>query len=202
MNTTKIPQTTKEANTDYPIHTHLKNRWSPRVFSKTAPSDFELRQLFEAARWAASSNNLQPWRFIISRKGTDTYQQMFDCLSEFNQSWVDAPVLMLAGYKKKSEHGKAYFHALHDLGLALGNMTMQAQSMGIALHHMAGLDWQKAHDVFGVPENYHLSTAIALGFYGGNPEDLSDDLKAQEKKERARATQDKFVFEGTWDNAF
>lgn len=200
--TIDIAQDTKRADTTYPILDVLKDRWSPRVFSSMEPSDFELRQLFEAARWAASSNNIQPWRFIIARKGTSTYGKMFDCLAEFNQGWVDSPVLVLAGYKKTSPSGKENFHALHDLGLALGNLSIQAQSMGLALHHMAGLDWQKAHEIFEVPEDYHIATAIAIGFYGGHPEKLPEDLQEAERSERQRNPQGEFVFQKTWGQAY
>jgi nitroreductase len=197
-----IAHDVKEANTNYPILQLLKDRWSPRVFTETEPTEQELRQLFEAARWSASSYNQQPWRFIVARKGSDTYQKIYDLLSDFNQSWVDSPVLVLCAYKKTFDNGKENFHALHDLGLCIGNLSIQAQSMGIALHQMAGVDFEKAKEVFEIPDDYHVATSISIGFYGGNPEDLKDDLEKQERQARERKPQAEFVFANEWGKSF
>ena len=125
---------------------------------------------------------------------------MLECLSEFNQKWAkNAPVLILSAYKEKTKEGDENFHALHDLGLSLGNMTVQAQYMGIALHHMAGVDWKKAQEVFNVPDGYHITTAIAVGYYGGDLDNLNDDLREQEMEERERMPQDEFAFENEWE---
>ncbi|MEM1328405.1 MAG: nitroreductase family protein [Bacteroidota bacterium] len=197
-----IAHDVKEANTDYPILQLLQDRWSPRVFTDTEPTDQELRQLFEAASWAASSYNQQPWRFIVARKGTDTYKKIYDLLSDFNQSWVDSPVLVLTAYKKTFDDGKENFHALHDLGACVTSMTIQAQSMGIALHQMAGVDFEKAKEEFNIPDDFHVATAITIGFYGGNPEKLEDDLQKQEKQARERKPQSEFVFAEGWGKGF
>ena len=105
---------------------------------------------------------------------------------------------MLCGYKKTVDKVKENFHALHDLGLSLGNMTVQAQSMDIALHHMAGVDWQKAHTIFKVPEDFHIATALAIGYYDGNVADLPEDLQKIELAERERKPQSAFVFKDSW----
>ncbi len=189
----------KIADNEHEIYALLKQRYSPRVFAGTEVSDNDLDRLFEAVRWSASSSNLQPWRFIYARKGTDSFAKMVGCLSDFNKSWAsEAPVLLFAAYKKNKEDGKENFHALHDLGLSLGSMTVQAQYMSIALHHMAGVDWKKAHKEFDVPDVFHISTAIALGYYGGSLEDLSEDLRKQEVAKRERIPQDEFAFEDEW----
>ncbi|MGY0392852.1 nitroreductase family protein [Bizionia sp. KMM 8389] len=187
------------AETDFEIFALLKQRYSPRVFKKETVKPIHLNQLFEAVRWSASSNNLQPWRFIHARKGTQAYQDIFNCLSEFNQSWAsNAPILMLAIYKELDNSGKENFHALHDLGLGLGAMTVQAQYLGIGLHHMAGLNWRKAHDNFKVPQGFHVTSAIALGYYGGDLELLPSDLEKDETASRNRKPQKEFVFKNTW----
>ncbi|TYB77085.1 nitroreductase family protein [Bizionia myxarmorum] len=199
MNTQKQIQLENIAETDFEIFALLKQRYSPRVFKNEKLKSGHIKQLFEAVRWAASSNNLQPWRFIYAEKGSEAFQNIFDCLSDFNKSWANnAPLLMLAAYKEKNNDGKDNFHALHDLGLGLGAMTMQAQYNGIGLHHMAGVDWKKAHNVFNVPEGYHVSTAIAAGYYGGELDALPPDLQEQEANKRVRKPQSDFVFEGTW----
>lgn len=189
----------KIAKTAYEIFPLLSQRYSPRVFEDKQITDKELHLLFEAVRWAASSNNVQPWRFIVTKKDSEAYNKLVDCLSEFNQIWVEnAPVLVLCGYKKNMDNGKENFHALHDLGLSLGNMTIQAQSMDIALHHMAGVDWEKAHKVFNVPEGYHIATALAIGYYGGVVDELPEDLRESETSERERKPLSEFVFENSW----
>ncbi|EGV44299.1 nitroreductase [Bizionia argentinensis JUB59] len=187
------------AETDFEIFALLKQRYSPRVFKSEEIKGRHLKQLFEAARWSASSNNYQPWRFIYAEKGTEAFQKIFNCLSDFNKSWADnAPLLMLAAYKENTSDGKENFHALHDLGLCLGAMTVQAQYVGIGMHHMAGVNWKKAHEDFKVPKGYHVSTAIALGYYGGDLDDLPNDLKKQETGKRERKPQEDFAFKGDW----
>lgn len=190
------------ADTKNEIFALLKQRYSPRTFMDDEIHEEHIRQLFEAARWSASSNNLQPWRFIYGIKGTDGYDTIYDCLSDFNKTWVNnAPLLMLTAYKEKKDNGDENFHALHDLGLCLGNMTVQAQYMGIGMHHMAGVDWKKAEKVFELPDDFHVSTAIALGYYGGDLDKLSDDLQKQETQQRERIPIEQFAFEGKWKNA-
>ncbi|WP_417889823.1 nitroreductase family protein [Xanthomarina gelatinilytica] len=188
------------ADTEYEIFALLKQRYSPRTFKKESIKSRHLNQLFEAVRWSASSNNLQPWRFIYAEKGTEAYKKIYNCLSDFNKSWTDnAPVLMLTAYKEKTKDGKDNFHALHDLGLSMGSLTVQAQYLGIAVHHMAGVDWQKAQKEFNVPDGYHISTAVALGYYGGDLEDLPEDLQEQETAKRNRVSQEEFAFKETWN---
>ena len=190
----------KTTPTDYRIHELIKSRWSPRVFAETPVTSIDLYTLFEAGRWAPSSNNLQPWKIVYGIKGSESYDKIFECLDEFNQGWAkDAPALLITAFKKTNPEGKENFHALHDLGLFMGNVCIQAQSMGIAVHQMAGIDHEKAHKDFSFPENHHVATAVALGFYGGNPESLPDDLKKQELKElRERKDQEEFVFNGEY----
>ncbi len=189
----------KKAKTDYQIFPLLQMRWSPRTFDDREIQDQELNQLLEAARWAASSYNRQPWRFIYAKKGTEAYDRIVDCLSDFNKRWAaTAPLLLLSAYKEKTENGDDNFHALHDLGLSLGNMGIQAQHMGIVMHHMAGIDWKKAQDLFEVPDGFHITTAIAIGYYGGNVENLPENLREQEVQERTRNPITTFAFEGKW----
>lgn len=191
----------KQTPTAYEIHPLIKDRWSPRAFAETPITETEIKTLLEAGRWAPSSNNLQPWRIIWGLEGTEVYDRIFDCLVEFNQSWVKgAPALMLGAFKKDMKDGeKENFHALHDLGLFMGNVSVQATSMGIALHQMAGIDFKKAGKEFGFPDNYHVATGIAIGRFGGNAETLPEDLQEQETKvTRERKPQDTFAFNGNF----
>ncbi|AXT57152.1 nitroreductase [Aquimarina sp. AD1] len=178
----------------------LKDRYSPRIFAKTPISETEIRTILEAGRWAPSSYNRQPWRTIWGIKGSKTYDRILDCLSDFNKSWaINAPALFLNAFKKTTDQGEENFHALHDLGLYMGNVTAQAQHLGIALHQMAGVNHEQAKKEFKFPEEYHVVTAVALGYYGGNIEDLPEDLRTQETPEhRTRMPQLNFTFNGNY----
>jgi len=189
------------ADTDYEIFALLKQRYSPRTFRDEKIKKGQLNQLFEAARWSASSNNLQPWRFIYAEKGSEAFDKIVNCLSDFNKKWApEAPLLMLAIYKEKTNDGKENFHALHDLGLCLGNMSVQAQYLDIALHHMAGVDWKKAQKEFNVPDGYHISSAIAVGYYGGELDKLPEKLQESEQADRQRIPQEDFAFKEVWES--
>lgn len=189
----------KIAKNDHEIYALIKQRYSPRVFSDKELSEQDMNRLFESVRWSASCYNWQPWRFIYAHKGTETYNKIAECLSEFNQGWAtNAPVLMLSAYKENKPDGEQNFHALHDLGLGLGNMSVQAEYMSIGLHHMAGVDWKKAHELFNVPKGYHITTAIAAGYYGGDLESLPEDLKEQETAARKRMPIADFAFKDGW----
>lgn len=190
----------KKANTEYTLVKEIEERWSPRAFSSDEIPEKEIHQIFEAARWAASSNNYQPWRFMWTRKGSETWDKVFNCLSDFNQKWVNnATVIILTAYKKQFDSGKENFHALHDLGLAVGNMSVQAQALNIGLHQMAGVDWQKAHEVFNIPEGYHVTTAIVAGYYGGDPSVLPEDLEKSERSERSRKDLTSILFKDSFN---
>lgn len=191
----------KIADTDHEIFALLKQRYSPRTFREEKIKKGQLNQLFEAARWSASSNNLQPWRFIYAEKGSEAFEKIVDCLSDFNKKWApEAPLLMLAIYKETTDEGKENFHALHDLGLCLGSMSVQAQYLDIALHHMAGVDWKKAEREFNVPDGYHVSSAIAVGYYGGQLDKLPKKLQESEQADRQRIPQEDFVFKEVWES--
>ncbi len=191
----------KETPTEFTIHPLIKERWSPRSFSEKPISEKEVKTLLEAGRWAPSSNNLQPWTIIWGIKGTETYDRIFNCLHKFNQGWAgNAQVLWACAIRKDIPNkDKENFHALHDLGLFMSNVCTQAESMDIAVHQMAGIDFKKAQNEFNFPDNYHVATAAAFGYYGGNPDVLDDDLKEEElKKERSRKKQSEFAFNGNF----
>ncbi|AFL82154.1 nitroreductase [Aequorivita sublithincola DSM 14238] len=186
---------------EHPVLESIKNRWSPRAFAKTPITEEKVKILLEAGRWAPSASNIQPWRVIWGIKGTKMYDRIFDCLDDFNQIWAaNAELLWINAFKKTMEkNDKENFHALHDLGLFMGNVIHQANSMGIATHQMAGVKFKKAQDEFKFPDDYHVTTAVAFGYYGGNPDDLPEDLKKQElKKMRERKEQHEFAFNGNF----
>ncbi len=193
----------KITNTEYPILESIKSRWSPRVFADTPLTEKDAKILLEAGRWAPSSSNMQPWCIIWGLKGSETYKRIFDCLDNYNQKWAgNAQMLWINAYKKSmTNKDKENFHALHDLGLFMGNVIHQANSMDIAVHQMAGVNFSKALKEFKFPEDYHVATAVAFGYFGGDPHRLPEDLKKQEIDEkRHRNKQASFAFNGDFQN--
>ncbi|HZU09119.1 MAG TPA: nitroreductase family protein [Pseudacidobacterium sp.] len=170
-------------------------RWSPRAYADKQVSSEDLRKIFDAARWAASSYNEQPWRFFVGRRGDATYQKIFDTLVEFNQQWAkSAPVLILSVASKKFAHnGSPNYHALHDTGAATATLSLAATSLGLHTHSMAGFDHDKARKAFNVPEDYDIGAVTALG-YLGDPEGLPEQMKKTELSPRQRKDLGQFVF--------
>lgn len=194
-----MSKTKNHKDTKFDIHPLLNERWSPRTFSDMPVAEPEIRSLLEAGRWAPSSNNIQPWRIIWGIKGSETYDRIFKHLAEFNQGWVkNAPVLMIGAYKKTMPNGKENFHALHDLGAFSAHLTIQAQHLGIAVHQMAGINFKDAAKEFNFSEDYHVATAIAIGYYGGEKSDLPKDLQKVETPISERKLQREFTFNGNF----
>jgi nitroreductase len=178
-------------------------RWSPRSFTDREVSPSLLHKVFEAARWAASSFNEQPWRFLLGRRGDSAYQKIFESLGEYNQKWAKtAPVLILGAAKTKFSHNGAENRvALYDLGAAASYMALQAAALGLATHQMAGFDAQKAKKLLGIPEEYIMGAAITLG-YQGEPTALDDEtLIEREITARTRKPLGEFVFKEWGESA-
>jgi nitroreductase len=170
-------------------------RWSPRAFSSKDVSAVDLKALFEAARWAASSSNEQPWRFLVGRKGDSTYKKIFDALVPFNQTWAGhAPVLLFAvGKKTGGKEGKPNAYHLHDTGAANATLLLQAAAAGMHAHSMAGFDRDLLRASFAIPTDYELAAVTAVG-YLGDPDSLTDTLKERELAPRERKPLSEIVF--------
>ena len=181
------------------IHPHLSNRRSILAFSDQAVDDQTFLKLFEAARWAASAFNEQPWRFIAGRRGEATFEKLLECLAEGNRLWAaNAGLLFLSIAKKTSSHNQLFNrHAQHDLGLAVGNITFEAKEAGIDLHQMGGFDSAKAITLFHIPDDFE-PVAIVAGGYPGDTSLLNENLKARAAKPRTRKPLNKLVFTGTF----
>ena len=192
----------KKAKTSHNILDVIKNRWSPRSFDDKQVDKSDLAKLFEAARWAPSSFNEQPWSFIVAnRELEETYNKLREILVPFNESWAKtAPVLALSVAKKHfDKNNNKNAHARHDVGLATGNLLAQATELDLYVHQMAGFDSDKAVDLFNIPDDTHEPvTAFAIG-YLGKPDQLSGDLARQEKNPRSRKQISDFVFTGNWN---
>ena len=190
----------KTAANDYPIHDLLKRRWSPRAFADRPVEPDKLRSLLEAARWAPSSFNEQPWAFVVATHAQpEDYARVLGCLVEFNQSWAKAaPVLMLTfAHLSFDRNGQPNRHAYHDVGLAMANLTVQATAEGLAVHQMAGIVPDKARATFHVPDGWDPVSGVAIG-YPGDPNTLSDELRARELAAPTRKPLRSFVFSGDW----
>lgn len=191
----------KEASVEHPIHELIAKRWSPYGYSDRPVSDEDLCSLFEAARWAPSSYNEQPWSYIIARKeNSDEFEQLLSCLVEANQAWArQAPVLVLGIVTLRfSRNDKLNAAAEHDLGLAAGNLCIEAADRGISIHQMIGILPDRAREIYEIPEGSKALTGIAIG-YAADTETLSDAYKERDLAPRKRKQLKNFVFSGKWD---
>jgi nitroreductase len=184
-----------------PISDLISHRWSPRSFDAKPVEKEKLRSLFEAARWSASSYNAQPWAFIVATKDDpENYKKVLSTFVEFNQSWAkNAPVVAISVAAHKMPHdGSQNRHAFHDVGQAAATLALQATSLGLQVHQMAGIDPNKAREVFGIPEHFEAVAGIALG-YPGDPMTLPEGrLRDNETGKRERKEASSFVFTGKW----
>jgi len=191
----------KKAITKYAVHDIIKNRWSPRSFSEKAIPQETLLSLFEAASWASSSRNEQPWRFICGVKGeNENYDKIFNTLTEGNQRWTaKAPVLAIGLSKTNfNSNGKPNRHCAFDLGQAVALLAIQAGICGLYIHPMGGFVIEKVKEIFNIDDSYEPMVAISIGYLGAS-EDLPDDLRMQEEEPRSRRSLDKTLFFNDFD---
>lgn len=193
----------KPADTDLPVLDVVRDRWSPRSFTDEPVTEQQLRTLLEAARWAPSAFNEQPWSFLVATADQpDEHARLASVLNGWNRAWAgEAPLLIVAltatSYRR---NGKPNAWARHDLGLALGQMMLQATALGLSAHPMAGFDADAVRELYGLPDDVEAVTALALG-HRGEPDALAEDLEQTERKPRSRRQQDEFVFTGGWGRA-
>jgi nitroreductase len=190
----------KPAVTDVALHELIRNRWSPRAFSDRPVPPEVLRSLFEAARWAPSSNNEQPWAYLVATKDDpQNFAKMVSVLVEFNANWAKhAPVLALSvAHLEMQRDSKPNRVALHDVGSATAQLTLEANSRGLQVHQMAGFDFEKARQTFGIPPDWEPVAAMAIG-YPGDPQSLPEKLRDRELAQRTRKPLSEFVMTGGW----
>jgi nitroreductase len=189
----------KHAVTDTPVEDLLLQRWSPRAFADKPVSEKDLKTIFTAAGWAASSFNEQPWRFVVGRKGDQTWNRILDSLTDSNKSWAkNAPVLFATFAKKTfSRNNTPNGVAQHDVGAASANLSLQATALGLHTHGMAGFDKLALQTALAVPADFDPVACWALG-YLGDPEGLPEHYKKMESQPRARKKLDEIVF-SSWD---
>ncbi|HEY9114850.1 MAG TPA: nitroreductase family protein [Bacteroidales bacterium] len=182
-------------NNRYPIYPLIRSRWSPRAFSEKPVEKEKLQSLFEAARWAPSSMNEQPWRFIVGEKGDETWEKIHDALVEFNQNWATrAPVLIVnLGKKTFTYKGRENVTYQYDTGQAVAFMVIEAVNQGLVAHQMGGFHAEKIIEVLNIPEDFKPISVTAIG-YQGDPEKLPADLYKSEFRERERRSLHEQVF--------
>lgn len=189
----------KRAHTEAPIHELIERRWSPRSFADRPVPEQDLKSIFTAAGWAASSQNEQPWRFLVGRKGDETYKKLFHSLLPGNQLWAGAAPVLYATLVKKTFalNGKPNGSAQHDAGAADATLSLQAQALGLHTHGMAGVDKDLLRAFFGIPTDFDVVAVWTLG-YLGDPHAVPDKYKQAELDPRTRKPLNEVVF-GAWE---
>ncbi|MEM9301769.1 MAG: nitroreductase family protein [Pseudomonadota bacterium] len=205
MSHSRGPKDTRRSlQTRFPVSPIIANRWSPRAFDPRMPEASKLGSLFEASRLAPSAHNAQPARFILTRKGQGTgYERLFACLDPKNQVWAHtAPVLALgAVMKRRFSQVKGdfvpYSHFMHDLGLAVMSILLQARAVDLFAHPLAAFDPDQARAAFAVPALYEPAIVLAVG-YLGTDEALPQDVRDREREDRHRLPLEEILFEEDW----
>ncbi len=193
----------KNASPDHPIQKLIADRWSPYGFADRPVADADLSSLFEAARWAASSYNEQPWSYLVAtQKTSGEFERLLSCLVPANQAWAKAaPVLVLGVVSLKfSKTKKDNRAAVHDLGLASANLVMEATARGLSIHQMIGILPDRARELYGIPEHAEAWTAMAIG-YRANADELPEGLRERDLAPRQRKPISQFVFAAAWGQA-
>lgn len=187
----------KDAETRHPIHALLRRRWSPRVFTDRLIAPETLHRMLDAARWAPSAGNGQPWAFIIATRDDEAeFGRLLGVLNEKNQQWANsAAVLMLGLAATRRPDGKEHRLALYDLGLAVENLVVEGMANDVYAHQMAGFDADAARQAYAIPDGVAVVSAIALG-YPADPALLPDDLREREQSPRVRKPLAELAFRG------
>lgn len=191
----------KKAETDIQLNELIARRWSPRGFDPNKSIDkLTLLSMLEAARWTASSSNLQPWRFIVAPKeNPEEFQKILSVIKEGNQQWAQhAAVLMIGVINKYRRPDVLNRHASHDLGQAIATMILQALEHDIYAHQMGGFFPDQAREVYNIPAEYEAFTAIAFGYKTVDLSHMTDEYRENEGAIRVRQPLSEMVFNGSW----
>lgn len=193
-----MSQTINHRKVQFPVNKIFPTRWSPRALSGESITKEELFTLFEAARWAPSSRNEQPWRFVYARRDTDAWGKLFNLLGEFNQSWTkNAAALIVVVSKNNFDHNNklSRTHSF-DTGAAWQNLALQASLMGLVAHGMEGFEYDKAKKELHIPDDYTVEAMVAVG-KPGKKDDLPAALQEREQPSDRKPVPS-FIFEGTF----
>lgn len=185
---------------DHPLHELLRARWSPVAFSERLVPRETLLSVLEAARWAPSAYNAQPWHIILAtRDDAAEFERLAQCMVEPNQRWArHAPVLMLLVAERNYAHNnQPNAHYWYDTGQAAAHLTVEATAAGLVVHQMAGFVPAQARTTYAIPDTHEPAAMLALG-YPGDPVELPEDLQKRDAAPRQRKPLASFVFGGTW----
>ena len=190
----------KKATPDHPVHELITARWSPYGFSSKPVSNGDLRAIFEAARWAPSSYNEQPWSYIVAlQENRADFDGALSCLVEPNQTWArNAPVLVFCITSKSfTRNGKPNAAAEHDLGLAAGNICLEATARELSVHQMIGILPDRVRELYHVPDGHEPLTALTIG-HAADPTSLPEEIRERDQSPRTRKPLAEFMFTGKW----
>ncbi len=189
-----IKENIKEPQTNYDIHSLIQKRWSPRSFSDKTISEEQLFELFEAARWAASANNEQPWQYVYAFKNSTGFGQLWDCLLPGNRPWAKSAAVLMVAIQRKTfkKNGKLNPWASHDLGMANAQLLLQAAHRDIYGHMMAGFDKEKVNALLSLEKDSAPVCIMALG-YLGSADRLVEPYKTRELSPRNRLSIQEFT---------
>lgn len=190
----------KQVSADHRVNALIADRWSPYVFDPRAVPHADLQSLFEAARWAPSSYNEQPWVYIVATQyQPEEFEKLLSCLDEANQAWARfAPVLALGVVSLRfARNGKENRAAVHDLGLASANLVTEATARGLSVHQMIGISPERAREIYAIPEGWEAWTALAIG-YAGDLHSPAAALLNRDTAPRRRRPLSEWVFSQRW----
>lgn len=196
----------RSAPVDVPVHHLVRDRWSPRAFRPDPVDGEDLARLFEAARWAPSNGNAQPWRYLVTYAGEPSHAHLLGTLTQRNQQWAGAAPVLVAAYAvtdfppKGDKPARPNPTARHDLGLANATLALQATALGLHVHFMGGFDTDALVAAFPPPPDTVPVTVFAVG-YGGEPGLLPEGLATRETAPRSRRRREDFVVVDGWDAA-
>lgn len=193
--------TSSHRRPDHPIEPIFWKRWSPRAMTGEALTRDEFSSLMEAARWAPSSYNEQPWRFIYAHRGTPHFDRLVGLLMDANKAWADRAGTLLVLVSKKTFTGNGKPNTVHtfDCGSAWQNLALQASALGLVAHGMAGFDRERARTELRVPDDFSVEAMVALG-RPGNVEDLPQPLRERETPSPRKPIRD-IMMEGAFEGA-
>jgi nitroreductase len=193
----------KTAATDHPVHALVANRFSPYAFADREVRSEDLRSLFEAARWAPSSYNEQPWSYIVAtREDSAEYERLLSCLVEPNQAWAKAAPVLALGVARTTftRNDKPNAAALHDLGAASAHLSFEATAREISVHQMIGILPDRARELYAIPDHSEALTALAIGYVSA-PDQAPDDYRQRDEAPRQRKRLEEFVFSTAYGKA-
>ena len=192
----------KLATTDHPVHEMIVSRWSPYAFADREVGREDLCSIFEAARWAPSSYNEQPWSYIVATKDDPgEYERLLSCLVEANQGWANAAPVLALGIARTlfTRNDKPNAAAKHDLGAASAHLTFEATSRGLSVHQMIGIVPDRARELYRIPDHSEALTGLAIG-YPAEPAQAPEPYGERDEAPRARKSLQEFVFLGRYES--